>query len=49
MNACHVLQILGAEDAFLWQIVGLRASTNNKMGTVLDLFLDAVAEYSVPS
>jgi hypothetical protein len=31
------------------QITGLRASSNNKSSTVLDLFLDAVAEYGTPS
>jgi hypothetical protein len=31
------------------QVVGLCASTNNRASTVLDIFLDAIAEYGIPS
>jgi hypothetical protein len=31
------------------QVVGLRASTNNRASTVLDIFLDAIEEYGIPS
>jgi len=30
-------------------MVGLQASTNNRASTVLDLFLDAVAQHGMPS
>jgi hypothetical protein len=31
------------------QVIGLRASTNNTASTVLQLFLDAIQKYGVPS
>jgi len=31
------------------QITGLRASTNNRASTVLDMFIDAILEHGVPS
>ena len=40
---CHIL------SSTILQITGLRASTNNYASTVLDLFLDAQAEYGIPS
>jgi hypothetical protein len=35
--------------AELIQVTALRASTNNKATTVLDVFLEAVREYGLPS
>jgi hypothetical protein len=39
------IHILHLYKEICWQIVGLKASTNNKASTVLDVFLDTVAEY----
>ena len=41
--------IHGEIDGFSRLIVYLRASTNNKASTVLELFGQAVAQYSLPS
>jgi len=36
-------------DVLLVKITGLHASTNNKASTVLEMFLDAILAYGVPS
>lgn len=39
----------GFIDGYSRLITGLRASNNNRASTVLDVFLDAVSRYRVPS
>jgi hypothetical protein len=36
-------------DLLLAKITGLRASTNNRASTVLEMFLDAILAYGIPS
>jgi hypothetical protein len=40
---------ISVADLFLCQITGLRASTNNRASTTLDVFLHAVLEHGFPS
>lgn len=45
----YVYAVQYTESCMLYQIVGIRASDNNRASTVLDLFLESVDQYGAPS
>jgi hypothetical protein len=39
----------GSYETSTLQITGICASTNNRVSTVLEMFLDAIVDYGIPS